>query len=240
LQDRRREVLASLVHVRRSLVAQLQSGDSYALVLVLLLASVFLAIVAPEETWGRVLRDTVLAGTVVVAYWTATARRAFLIPRVVVPSVALVFVVVGALEGATTQATSAAVGAVLIAGVAFLIARDLFDRGKVDAQTVLGALSFYVLVGAFFVSMYSFAAAGDGAFFTRGDDGSTGEHLYFSLVAISTTGFGDLAAASDLGRALVALEIVLGQLYLVTVVAVIVTAATRRQLRHSSDDPPSE
>jgi hypothetical protein len=154
---------------------------------------------------------------------------------------ALVFVVVGALEGATTQATAAAVGAVLIAGVAFLITRDLFDRGKVDAQTVLGALSLYVLVGAFFASMYSFvAAAGDGAFFTRGGDGSTGEHLYFSLVAISTTGFGDLAAASDLGRALVALEIVLGQLYLVTVVAVIVTAATRLQLRHSSDDPPSE
>jgi Ion channel len=186
------------VRVRRSLVAQLQSGDSYALVLALLLGSVFLAIVAPEETWGRVLRDAVLAGTVVVAYWTATARRAFLIPRVVVPSVALVFVVVGALEGATTQGAAAAVGAVLIAGVSFLIARDLFDRGKVDAQTVLGALSLYVLVGAFFASMYSFvAAAGDGAFFTRGSDGSTGEHLYFSLVAISTTGFGDLAPASD-------------------------------------------
>jgi hypothetical protein len=59
------------VHVRRSLVAQLQSGDSYALVLALLLASVFVAIVAPEETWARVLRDTLLAGTVVVPYWTA-------------------------------------------------------------------------------------------------------------------------------------------------------------------------
>ena len=229
------------MHVRRSLVAQLQSGDSYALVLALLLASVFVAIVAPEETWGRVLRDAVLAGTVVVAYWTATARRAFLIPRVVVPSLALVFVVVGVLEGATTGATGAAVGVALTAGVAFLIARDLFDRGKVDAQTVLGALSLYVLVGAFFASLYSLVAAvEDGAFFTNGDDGSTGEHLYFSLVAISTTGFGDLAPASDVGRALVALEIVLGQLYLVTVVAVIVTAATRRQLRSSSDDPPAK
>ena len=232
------------MHVRRSLVAQLQSGDNYALVLALLLASVFVAIVAPEETWGHVLRDAVLAGTVVIAYWTATARRAFLIPRVVVPSVALVFVVVGVLEGATTGATGAALAVALTAGVAFLIARDLFDRSKVDAQTVLGALSLYVLVGVFFASLYSLVAvAGDGAFFTNGDDGSTGEHLYFSLVAISTTppaGFGDLAPASDVGRALVALEIVLGQLYLVTVVAVIVTAATRRQLRSSSDDPPAK
>jgi hypothetical protein len=225
------------VRIRESLVAQLQSGDSYGLVLVLLLASAFLAIVTPEETWARVLRDAVLAGTVVVAYWTATARRAFLVPRVVVPSVALAFVVVGAVEGATTEATAAVIGAALSAAVAFLIARDLFDRHKVDAQTVLGALSLYVLVAIFFASLYTFVAVvGDGAFLTRGDDGSTGEHLYFSLVAISTTGFGDLAPASDVGRGLVALEIVLGQLYLVTVVAVIVTAATRRQLRQGSDD----
>ena len=58
----------------------------------------------PGGDVGRVLRDAVLAGTVVVAYWTATARRAFLIPRVIVPSIALVLVVVGAVEGATTQA----------------------------------------------------------------------------------------------------------------------------------------
>jgi Ion channel len=225
------------VHLRRSLVAQLQSGDSYALVLALLLASVFVAIVSPEETWARVIRDVVLAATVVVAYWTATARRAFLIPRVIVPSVALVFVVVGAVEGATSEGVAAAIKAALTAGVGFLIARDLFDRRKVDAQTVLGALSLYVLVGIFFSSLYSLVAvSGDGAFFTRGDDGSTSEHLYFSLVAITTTGFGDLAPASDLGRGLAALEIVLGQLYLVTVVAVIVTAAARGQLRQRSDD----
>ena len=47
---------------------------------------------------------------------------------------------------------------------------------------------------------------------------------------ISTTGFGDLAPATGIGRALTVLEIVLGQLYLVTVVAVLVsTAADRRQ-----------
>ena len=111
------------------------------LVLALLLSSVFFGILAPDETWGRVLRDAVLAGTVVVAYWTATARRAFLIPRVIVPSIALVLVVVGAIEGATTQAASAAIGAVLAAGVAVLVVRDLFERGRVDVQTVLGALS---------------------------------------------------------------------------------------------------
>jgi hypothetical protein len=225
------------VHLRRSLVAQLQSGDSYAIVLALLLASVFVAIVSPEETWARVIRDAVLAVTVVVAYWTATARRGFLVPRVVVPSLALIFVVVGAAEGATTEGVAAVIEAGLAAGVGFLIARDLFDRRRVDAQTVLGALSLYVLVGVFFAALYSLVAVtGDGAFFTHGDDGSASEHLYFSFVAITTTGFGDLAPANDVGRGLAALEIVLGQLYLVTVVAVIVTAAARGQLRQRRDD----
>ncbi len=220
--------------VRRTVVANLQSGDSYALVLGLLLASVFLAVVAPDETWGRVLRDTVLAATVVVAYWTATARRAFLIPRVIVPSIALVLVVVGAVEGATTQAVSAAIGAVLTAGVAYLVARDLADRRSVDIQTVLGALSLYVLLGIFFASLYALVAEiGDGAFFTRGDDGSQGERVYFSFVTISTTGFGDLAPASGVGRAFAVMEIIIGQLYLVTVVAILVTAATRRRLTGS-------
>jgi hypothetical protein len=54
------------VRSRLSLVARLRSGDSYALVLALLLSSLFFGILAPQETWGRVLRDTVLAGTVVV------------------------------------------------------------------------------------------------------------------------------------------------------------------------------
>lgn len=220
----------------RSLVAQVQSGDSYALVLGLLLASVFFAVAAPEETWARLLRDAVIAAAAVVAYWTATARRAFLIPRVIVPSIAIVFVVVGAVEGATTDVASAAIGAVLTAGIAFLIARDLFERRSVDLQTVLGALSLYVLVGMLFASLYSLVAVlGDGALFTRGDDGSAAERLYFSFVTISTTGFGDLAPAIGTARAFVVLEIVLGQLYLVTVVAVLVGAAMRRQLAGAAD-----
>ena len=213
------------------MVGDVQSGDSYALVLALLLASLLVSIIAPEETWAGVVRDVVVSATVVIAYWTSTARRAFLVPRVVLPSILLVFVVVGAIEGATTQAISAAIGAAVVGGVAYLVTRDLVDRRRVDVQTVLGSLGLYVLLGFFFALLYSLAAElGDAAFFTRGDDGTTGERLYFSFVAITTTGFGDLSPATDLGRALSVFEIVLGQLYLVTVVAVLVTAATGREL----------
>lgn len=213
----------------RRFQAHLRSGDSYGLVFVLLLASVFLAIVAPEETWARVLRDAVLAGTFVIAYWTATASRGDLVPRVIVPSIGLALVVVATLEDATTQTVAAAIWAGLSVGTAFLVARDLFERRRVDAQTVLGALSLYLLIGFFFASVYSLVAEiGDGALFTRGDDGSEGERLYYSFVTMSTTGYGDLAPASGVSRGFAILEIVFGQLYFVTVVAILVGAAARR------------
>ena len=225
------------MRLRRSVVADLRTGDSYALVLVLLLATVFCTIVAPDNTWGRVFRDTVLAASVLVTYWTATARRSLFVPRVLVPGLVVAFVVVGAIEGSSTDAVSAAFAAVFTVGAIVLVVHDLFERGRVDAQTVLGALSLYVLIGILFAALYAFfAATGGSSFFTRGDDGSTGEHLYFTVAAITTTGFGDLAPATRLDRAHASLELVLGQLYLVTVVTVIIAAAMGRQRGQREDD----
>jgi len=218
------------VRLRQSVVAHLRTGDSYALVLVLLLATVFCTIVAPDETWGRIFRDTVLAATVLATYWTATARQSLFVPRVLISALVVAFVVVGAIEGSSTDAVAAAFSAVFTVGAIVLVVHDLFERRRVDDQTVLGALSLYVLGGILFASLYAFvAAAGEGSFYTRGDDGSTGEHLYFSLAALTTTGFGDLAPATSMGRAIAGLELVLGQLYLATIVTVIVVAAMRKQ-----------
>jgi len=218
------------VRLRHSVVAHLRTGDSYALVLVLLLATVFCTIVAPDATWGRVFRDLVLAATVLVVFWTATARRSLFVPRVLIPGVVIAFVVVGAIEGSSTDAVAAAFAVVFTGGAIALVVHDLFERRRVDDQTVLGALSLYILVGILFASFYAFfAATGDGSFYTRGDDASTGEDLYFSLVALTTTGFGDLAPATSVGKALASIELVLGQLYLVTIVTVIVAAAMRKQ-----------
>jgi hypothetical protein len=216
----------------RRLVDDVRSGDSYALVLALLLASLVVAIVAPQTTLARIVRDIVLSVTIVVTYWTATRRRPAVLPGALWPSIALVFVLVGALEGGKTHAVTAAIGAMLVGVVAWLVTRDLLRRGRVSQQTVFGALSLYVLLGMFFGFLYMFIAdVTDAAFFARGDDGTSGEHLYYSFVAISTTGFGDLSPATGVGRALTVLEIVLGQLYLVTVVAVLVTTAADRRMQ---------
>jgi Ion channel len=66
------------------------------------------------------------------------------------------------------------------------------------------------------------AALGSRDFFADGTDGTPSLRLYFSYVTLATIGYGDYTPASDLGHTLAVVEALLGQLYLVTVVAVIV------------------
>jgi hypothetical protein len=49
------------------------------------------------------------------------------------------------------------------------------------------------------------------------------DFLYLSYATLTTVGYGDLVAATNLGRSLAITEALVGQLYLVTVVAVIIS-----------------
>jgi hypothetical protein len=66
------------------------------------------------------------------------------------------------------------------------------------------------------------ATLGDGSFFLQGTDGTRALRTYFSYVTLATLGYGDYTPAGNLGHALAVVEALLGQLYLVTVVALLV------------------
>jgi nucleoside permease NupC len=103
----------------------------------------------------------------------------------------------------------------------------------VSAQSVFGAICIYILLGLFFAVVYgAIGALGSSSFFASGVVGTSNDFLYFSFVTMTTTGYGDFTAASDLGRTLAVTEALLGQLYIVTVLALIVTrfsGAVRRR-----------
>jgi hypothetical protein len=90
-----------------------------------------------------------------------------------------------------------------------------------------GAVAIYVLVGLVFAELYLCMAELSGtAFFAQTAAPSPVSYVYFSYTTLTTVGYGDLTAVTDAGRMLAITEALLGQLYLVTVVAFIV--ATRR------------
>ena len=63
----------------------------------------------------------------------------------------------------------------------------------------------------------------------KGTDGTLATRLYFSYATLCTVGYGDYTAASDLGHTLAVSEALLGQLYLVTVVALLVSRVRPRR-----------
>jgi hypothetical protein len=105
----------------------------------------------------------------------------------------------------------------------------LGDSGA-TVQAVAGALSIYLLIGLMFAWVIGFVAHVDAApYFAGGTDGTKGERVYYSLAVTTTTGFGDFTAAQPLGRALAVVEMLVGQLYLVTVIGILVGSLAQRR-----------
>ncbi len=131
----------------------------------------------------------------------------------------------------------------LFSAVAYMIAplviiRHLIRRQIVDLRTVLGAVAIYLLLGMMFA--FTFRAIdlnGGGAFFGETGEGTNANFLFFSFITLTTTGYGNLVPAGNPGQSLAVLEAIIGQLFLVTALAKIVSAW--RMPGPASSPPPT-
>jgi len=126
--------------------------------------------------------------------------------------------------------TEFALSVLLVAAAPVAIGRSLVRRQVIDVRTVLGALCIYVLLGMFWA--YGYAAAANiqhSQFFAQQRTADLADYLYFSFVTQTTVGYGDLTAITGIGRAAAVIEALIGQLYLVTVVALLVSNLGRNR-----------
>ena len=135
---------------------------------------------------------------------------------------------VRALGGGIGEGAALAMNAALVAlgppAIAVGIVRDLRVSGQVRVQAVMGVLAFYLLVGMLFAFTYGAVDQfGGDPFFAGGQEATASHFLYFSFITLTTVGYGDFTARSDLGHTLAVFEALLGQIYLVTVVSLIVS-----------------
>ena len=138
-------------------------------------------------------------------------------------------------------ATLGIVGGLLTITIAVVIAAGAIAQQEVNSRSVAGAICVYVLFGMVFMFVFGvLATLGKTPFFAQGIDGTRPLRLYFSYVTLATLGYGDYTAAGNLGRALAVLEALMGQLYLVTVVAVVVTRLGRPGRGASTREKESE
>jgi Ion channel len=206
-----------------SRVARLRASHSFGAVLVLIAASFVFIAAAPESDWALSVLVLLQGGTLIVALLTSGLgqdRR----PAIPLAAVAVVAAISAhVFEGNTDGGVVALIDALLVATTIAVVALGVVDQGKVNAQSIMGALCIYLLLGMLFTFVYdTIAAFGDGPFFANGSDGTPFEHLYFSYVTLATLGYGDYTAGGTLGRSLAVFEVLLGQLFLVTAVALLV------------------
>jgi hypothetical protein len=197
----------------------------------LLLLLVMVLVLAPfESTVLEPVIVALLSGVLVFALWTSSA------PSVVVwlgAGLALACVVASAVApvwAASSKGIFALVSIILSLAAIVSIVAHLTQRRTTTLTTLSGAVAIYLLVGLSFADLYMFLAQLAGTpFFAQTGPHDSVAYVYFSFTTLTTVGFGDLSAGTDPGRMLAVMEALLGQLYLVTVVAFIVASHRRER-----------
>ena len=218
-------------------------GYRYGIVLVLLALTYVVMAAAPPDGWTRVL--TVFLQGVTLLAALLVSRVNWRLFRIATVAAALSFLtaVGSVVASSSTQPTNAffLLNILLVATVPVVIARSLWRRQITDVQTVVGAVCIYVLLGTIFAFLYAaINGFGTSPFFVQTTRSTTADFLYFSFVTQTTVGYGDLTAAGGLGRTLAVLEALTGQLYLVTVIALLVSRLSRQSPRRIAAGPPPE
>jgi hypothetical protein len=109
------------------------------------------------------------------------------------------------------------------------VVRHLRAEGQVTLDAVFGAIAIYLMLGAMFASIdNAVGAIFSSGFFAQTADPGFETYLYFSYTTMATVGYGDYTPGTSLPRALAITEALTGQLYLVTVVALLVSNIGRR------------
>jgi voltage-gated potassium channel len=193
----------------------------------LLLTMVAAPLFAAFEFAGALI-DFFLAANLLAAVVPASMRKGRRILLVMVVAVSLARPVTAWLNypalSAMTLALWTLVGLFAAAG-----AVRFAKRAKlVDTEHLFAALSAYLLAGVFFgLAYWVIEQIGPGSFAAPGEF-SRISALYFSFVTLATLGYGDIAPRSDLARGLALVGAVGGQLFLVVLVARLVSLWGRK------------
>jgi len=192
-----------------------------AVLLVLILVS---PLVSTDSGWflGELMLDAILLAGV---YSTAGDRHRwpFLALTAVTLAVRwgeLLFGIRGFNTGALTLTLAWLVYAITI------IVGDLFRRREVTVNTILGAMVTYLLIAVAFMFVFQLLeVVSPGALSGIPEEARQSRAslvdalMYFSMVCLTTMGFGDIVPVSGLARPLAVLEGVIGQLYLAVMIA---------------------
>jgi Ion channel len=205
------------------------SRQRYGVLLLALGVTFFFEGVAEPGDFQRAVGTVLVGAALMLALYAAELpkRRLRVAAAVIFTIVVGVVVASVAGKGMTVAGIAAIANGLLVAvappAVVIGLVRILRGTGTVTVTVVAGVLCLYLLVGLFFAFTYiAVQNLGGAPFFANGDAATSTRSVYFSFVTMTTVGYGDFTARTNLGHTMAVTEALLGQIYLVTVVAAIV------------------
>lgn len=241
-RDRRRELwIARAERVR----------DAFGLVLASVLLTYVLASLLGNRGWEAVILCAATSATSVIALTSSHARPGLIRAALWLSAATILLAAIGAASDTRLWlnfATVIQVGLLTVAMAAVL--RRVLTAAEVGSRTILGALSVYTVLGILFTFVYGFVErVQGGAFFEGHPHPSGGDFLFFSYTTLTTTGYGNLVPGGQPGRMISGIEMMVGQIFLVTLVAGLVSLwrpgeglkrrqEARRERRAGVGEPP--
>lgn len=200
--------------------------DHFGVVLALIILSLLVSAIRTDSQLWSAIATAVAAATLVTVFSAANARVTTMRIVTLIGLGAIIVSLTTAVGEPSTLTLwlNGVVNLLLVAVAPFVIGRQLMSHDTINGSTVAGALCIYLLIGLFFGIVYrTIAFTTTSVAFSGALNDTSVDYVYYSFVTLSTLGFGDITPATDLARMFTITEALLGQLYLVTVVAMLVS-----------------
>ncbi|TMK58606.1 MAG: hypothetical protein E6G51_02320 [Actinobacteria bacterium] len=199
--------------------------DAFGLVLALVLLTYVLTSLLSNHGWSAVVLVLATSTTSVVALVSSHVRPRAVRASLWLSVLAVALAVIAAASDDRTYLNISSVIQICLLAVAMLaVLWRVVSSAEVGSRTILGAISVYTVLGILFTFAYgTIDRIQDGAFFEEVAHPSGSDFIFFSYTTLTTTGYGNLVPAAQPGRMVAGLEMMIGQIFLVTLVAGLVS-----------------
>jgi hypothetical protein len=200
-------------------------SDAFGLVLALVMVTYVLASLLDNRGWASVLLTVATSATSVVALISSHARARLVRLALTLSALTVALAAIGAASGNHDWLNLATLIQVSLLTLAMgAVLRRVVMAPEVGSRTILGALSVYAVLGILFTFLYGVIERVQGGPFFEGHPNPAGsDFLFFSYTTLTTTGYGNLVPGGQPGRLIAGVEMMAGQIFLVTLVAGLVS-----------------
>jgi hypothetical protein len=217
---------------RRIVRRILEEGDSYGTLFVAILVTYALSAIIPGSSWERLILTVSMGCVLLLAMQTSHVRGRPLWAAAIGLVVATFASGLHAALGTVELRLASYAFLLLIFTAPVVVLNRVLRHPVINFETIMGAVDAYLLIGIAFASLFgAINALGTQYFFEQKAAPTAIDFLYFSFVVLTTVGFGDLTPRPDIGKVAVTLEALLGQIFLVTIVAALVSNLGRERHR---------